>query len=321
MDQDLKTPIAKAAAANALLVEVHRGDMMESRHRASYAVVDSDGKVVLQSGDIEQPVYPRSAIKPVQALALVESGAADAYGLSDAEIALACASHIGETRHTETVAAWLSRIGCSPSDLECGPHLPYDEAALVALLRAGGEAGAIHNNCSGKHSGFLDRGAPYGRPDQGLHRVRPPGPAAGARHHRDHGRPRSERGPPGDRRLRHPDIGVPLGNIALAMARLADPSDQPEARQAAAARIRRAMAAEPLMVAGKGHFCSRVLAITGERAAVKAGAEGVYCAAMPGLGLGLALKVDDGAARAAEVLLARLLVRLGVLSEDDFLRA
>ncbi|MEM7223510.1 MAG: asparaginase [Pseudomonadota bacterium] len=320
MDQDLKTSAVKAAAANPLLVEVQRGDMVESRHRAAYAVVNSDGKVMLQSGDIERPIYPRSAIKPLQALALVETGAAEAFGLGDAEIALACASHIGEACHTETVAAWLARIGCTPADLECGPHLPYDEAAMVALLRAGGDAGAIHNNCSGKHSGFLTVARHLGVPTKGYINYNHPvqqrvlgilesmtGLDLG-------NAPRAIDG------CSIPTIGVPLGNVALAMARLANPSDQPEHRRAAALRIRKAMAAQPVMVAGTGHFCTRVLQVTGERAAVKAGAEGVYSAAIPELGLGIALKVDDGAARAAEVLLARLLVRLKVLSDADFAR-
>ena len=142
-------------AANPVLVEVTRGDMVESRHRAAFAVADPRGRVVASAGDIERPVYARSAIKALQAIPLVESGAAEAFGLSDAEIALACASHHGEPRHVETVTAWLARIGCSLEDLECGAHPPTHAASHRALMAAGEEPGAVHNNCSGKHAGFL----------------------------------------------------------------------------------------------------------------------------------------------------------------------
>ena len=125
------------ATANPFVVEVTRGGMVESRHRAAVAVVDADGKVVRAWGDVERPVYGRSAIKPLQALPLIESGAADKYNVSVSEIALACASHNGEPRHVELVQAWLSRIGCGVGDLECGGHMPYHEASVEAMIRAG----------------------------------------------------------------------------------------------------------------------------------------------------------------------------------------
>src|SRR5262249_21163566 len=144
-----------AGGANPLVVEVTRGGMVESRHRAAVAVVDADGKVVHAWGDIEQPVYGRSAIKPLQALPLIESGAADRYNVPAAEIALACASHNGEPRHVELVQAWLKRIGCSVDDLECGGHMPYHDPSVEALIRSGTKPNALFNNCSGKHTGFL----------------------------------------------------------------------------------------------------------------------------------------------------------------------
>jgi L-asparaginase II len=304
-------------AADPIMVEVTRGPMVESRHRAAFAVADTNGKVVMHAGDVERPVYPRSAIKPLQALALVETGAADAFALDDAEIALACASHNGEGRHVKTVRAWLDRIGCTTDDLECGAHLPYDEAALVALLRGGESATPAHNNCSGKHAGFLSVARHLDYPTAGYIKIEHPvqqrilgilETLAGC----DLGdAPRAIDG------CGIPTLGIPLGNLALAMARFADPADQPEARQAAVARIRKAVAAEPFMIAGTGRFCTRMMELTGERALVKTGAEGVYCAALPELGLGIALKVEDGAARAAEVIMAQLLVRLKVLDEAD----
>ena len=292
-------------------IEVTRGAMVESRHRVRYAVCDTEGRVLRHGGDPEQAIYPRSAIKPLQSLALVESGAAEAFGLGDAEIALACASHGGEPRHIETVAAWLERIGCGVEDLECGPHLPGHEPSALSLTRRGETPSAIHNNCSGKHSGFLTVARHLGVPTEGYSRYEHPvqqrvlgileslagldlGPA-----------------PRGIDGCGIPVVGMPLGNVALAFARFADPGDQPEARQAACARVCAAMAAEPFMVAGSGRFCSEVMAATAGRVLVKTGAEGVFCAALPDRGLGLAVKAEDGAGRAAECAMAGLLRELG----------
>ncbi len=303
--------------ANPLLVEVTRGPMVESRHRAAFAVADPGGTVVLHTGDIARPVYPRSAIKPLQALALVETGAAEAFELGDAEIALACASHGGEPRHVDTVAAWLARIGCSVDDLECGAHLPSTQLAMLDLIAGGGRPSALHNNCSGKHAGFLNVARHLGYPTAGYISYEHPVQqrVLGILESMT-GRDLGE-APRGIDGCGIPTLGIPLGNLALAMARLAAPDDQPETRQAAAARVRRAMATEPFLVAGTGRFCTKVMEVTGERVLVKTGAEGVYCAALTTLGLGVALKVDDGAGRAAEVLMGRLLLKLDAIGETE----
>ena len=308
---------AEAAPANPVAVEVTRGAMVESRHRAAIAVVGADGAAVLAAGETARPVYARSALKPIQALALVETGAAERFALGDQEIALACGSHRGEPRHVETVLGWLERIGCGADDLACGAHLPLDEAATRALLGEGRSPGAVHNNCSGKHAGFLSVARHLGHATEGYIRYDHPvqqlilgileqmtGLDLG-------GAPRGIDG------CSIPVIGVPLGNLALAMARFADPRDQPDRRQEAAARIRRAMAAEPFMAAGTGSFTTRILEATGDEALIKGGAEGVYLGALPGPGLGIALKVDDGSNRAAQVIMGSLLRRFGVLSEKD----
>lgn len=312
-----REPAAPAeTSANPVLVEVTRGSLVESRHRAALAVVDPSGRVVLSVGEVAQPVYPRSAIKPLQALPLIETGAAEAFGLGDVEIALACASHNAEARHVEAVTAWLGRIGCTAEDLECGPQMPRREAAIRALFEAGGTVTAVHNNCSGKHTGFLSVARHLGQPTRGYIRYEHPV------QQRILGVLESMTGldlgaaPRGIDGCGIPVIAVPLGNLALAMARLADPHDQPEARQAACARIRAAMAAEPFMVAGSDRYCTRAIEATGGRALVKSGAEGVFCGALPELGLGFAVKVDDGAERAAEVLTSRILARFGLLAED-----
>ena len=303
-------------AENPVLVEVTRGEMVESRHRGAFAVVDVEGNIVHSAGDVERDVYPRSAIKPLQALALVESGAADAFGVDDRELALACASHQGETVHVETTRAWLARLGYSNADLECGAHLPYAESAAHAMIRQGQAPQALHNNCSGKHAGFLTVARQLGVSPQGYIKFEHPVQQSvlGILEMMSgldlRGAPRGIDG------CGIPQYALPLGNLALAMARFADPADQPERRQSACARVRKAMAAEPMMVAGTHRFCTDVIVASGGGALVKTGAEGVFCAALPELGLGLALKIDDGATRASQVATGALLRRLGAIDAE-----
>src|ERR1043165_7555117 len=141
--------------SNPVLVEVLRGALVESRHCGSVAVVDADGATVLALGDAARPVYPRSAVKPIQALPLIESGAAEKYSFGDPEIALACASHGGEPAHVEVASRMLGRAGLDSGALECGAHWPSHQPSSQALARSTGAPSALHNNCSGKHSGFL----------------------------------------------------------------------------------------------------------------------------------------------------------------------
>jgi L-asparaginase II len=302
-----------ASTAGPLVIEVTRGDMVESRHRADIAVVDPAGKVVRAWGDIEPPVYGRSAIKPLQALPLIESGAADRFGVSVPEIALACASHNGESRHVELVTAWLARIGCSGADLECGSHAPYQEASVEALIRAGRKPDATYNNCSGKHTGFLSTARHLGESTAGYIRYEHPVQQRILGALEQMTGLRLGEAPRGIDGCGIPVIGIPLGNMALAMARLADPDEPvPPAR-----RILAAMAAEPFLVAGTGRFCTKVMEIVGAKVVLKTGAEGVYTAALPTLGLGVALKVEDGAGRAAEVAMGRVLHELKLLTDDE----
>jgi len=217
-----------------VLVEVTRGPLVESRHRGAIAIVEATGRTVVAIGDVAEAVFPRSAVKPLQALALVESGAADRYGLGPAELALACASHSGEPRHVETARRMLQAAGRTPNDLECGPQSPANRDAADALVKAGVAPGAIHNNCSGKHSGFIcvaaHRGVPvagYVGPDHPVQRQVTAILSAMTDTFLDD-------------RLRGVDgcgipvIGMPLRAMALALARLADPAKLPAARRAAA---------------------------------------------------------------------------------------
>jgi len=302
----------------AMIIEVTRGDMVESRHRAHIAIVDPDGKVVQVWGDIERPVYGRSAIKPLQALPLIESGAADRFRVSVAEIALACASHNGEPRHVELVTAWLARIGCSVADLECGSHAPLHESSVEALIRVGRKPDATYNNCSGKHTGFLATARHLGEPTAGYIRYEHPVQQRILGALEQMTGMRLGNAPRGIDGCGIPVIGIPLANMALAMARLADPDPHvPAARAAAAKRIIAAMASEPFLVAGTGRVCTKVMETVGAKVVLKTGAEGVYTAALPTLGLGVALKVEDGASRAAEVAMGRVLQHLKLLNADE----
>ncbi|MCK6449566.1 MAG: asparaginase [Alphaproteobacteria bacterium] len=301
-----------AAIAAPVLVEVTRGGMVESRHAGTVAVVDAKGKTVLACGDIAQPVYPRSAIKPIQALPLIESGAAERYRLGDAEIALACASHGGEPRHVATVLTWLGRIGCTVDDLECGGHPPSHEASAEALYRGDGVVTPLHNNCSGKHTGFLSLAKHRGWPTRGYINEEHPVQQIVLRALAELGGADLARGARGIDGCGIPVVGMPIERLALAMARFADPGGLPDERVAAIKRIRAAMAKEPFMVAGTGRFCTRVMSTLGAAAMVKTGAEGVYMAALPTLGYGICLKIADGASRASQVALAAVLDRLGI---------
>jgi len=298
---------------NPIEIDVWRGNLIESRHRVHGAVVDAHGGVVLAWGDYEAPIYGRSAIKPLLALLLVESGAAERYQLTDREVALACASHSGEPGHVDAVTAWLGRVGLGVDDLECGPQAPSHEPSMRAMYEAKQVPTRANNNCSGKHSGFLTAAQHLGFPTKGYIQYEHPvqqrlvGVLEQMSGANLTGVPRGVDG------CGIPTIAFPIGNHAFAMAQLADPHHLPDARAAAAHRILAAMCAEPWYVAGTGRFCTKVMEAAGAKAAIKGGAEGVYMGALPEHGLGICLKVADGAGRASEVAMGAVLRHLGVI--------
>lgn len=292
-----------------LLVEVTRGDAVESRHTGAAVVADADGRVLFTAGDAEMPVFPRSAIKPLQALPLIESGAADAFGLDDVELALACASHSGELAHVTPVGSWLGRMGLDASALGCGVHWPSNDNAARALARAGAEPSTLHNNCSGKHTGMLCAC---------LHR----GDDLATYLEFDHSAQRSWisvlgdfasldplRLPRGIDGCSMPTLAVPTTSLARAFARFAMPRGFAEGRQLAVRRIQRAMAAAPFFVAGTDRFCTLAMEATEGALLVKTGAEGLFIGAIPAAGLGFALKISDGATRASQVAMVALVRR------------
>jgi len=298
---------------NPILVEVTRAALVESVHRGSIAIADADGAIRFALGDVETPVYSRSSLKPIQALVLVESGAADAFGLGDEEVALACASHSGEPMHTDRVAAWLQRIGCSEQDLACGPQAPRYQPASDELIRRGDKPTRIHNNCSGKHSGFLTVARHWKAPVEGYVRIDHPVQQAVAT---------SLRTLSGVEELAWgvdgcvaPNFALPLAGFARALAKLAG------GKTPGAERILRSMIAHPELVGGTGRACTLLMRAAAGRAAVKVGAEGVYAGMIPERGLGIALKIDDGAGRASETVIAAILDKLGVLDGRAFLSA
>lgn len=303
--------------ANPVLVEAWRGGHVESFHRGAFAVVDGDGRLVASAGDIDRPVYPRSAVKLLQALPLVESGAAARFGLSDDELALACASHEGEPAHVSAAASMLAKAGLDEGALECGVHWPYSEAAKRALAAAGEQPGVLHNNCSGKHAGLVCLGcllagprerraflAGYVGPEHPV--MREVGAALQAATGCDlRSAPRATDG------CSIPTYGMALRQLSLGFARAATGNGLSPGRAAAARRLRMAVAGAPFMVGGSGRFDTRVMSLFGERVCCKVGAEGMHCAALPGPGLGVAVKMDDGnSARACEVVMAALLAAL-----------
>jgi L-asparaginase II len=301
--------------SNPITVEVLRGGRVESAHRGAGCVSDADGRALFAFGDVDLPIYPRSSVKAFQALALVESGAADPF--SGAELALACASHSGEASHVALAAGMLAKAGASETSLCCGAHWPLGYDAMRALARSGGEPTALHNNCSGKHAGFLCLAAHQGWSLENY--VEPDHPVQEA------GRAAIEAmtGEPLDAQRRGvdgcsiPTYAVSLGGLARGFARFASGQGLAPARAAASAKLRRAVAENPHFVAGTGRFDTEFMQRFGAKAFTKTGAEGVFIAALPEAGLGIAVKADDGAGRAAETMIAALIARFAPFDEAE----
>lgn len=290
------------------LAELRRGGVVESIHRGRYVVCDSDGAVLDWGGDPEVPVWVRSSVKPFQALPLMASDAVEALGLTNEELAIACGSHGGEASHLATVCSILRKAGLPENTLQSGTHPPLHQPAAEALARAGDTPRPIHGNCSGKHAGMLALcvyhgwdTASYCDPDHPVQReilsairdacgleegeVTLGGDGCGA-----------------------PAFAFPLRSLATGFARLPGGS-VPAPFGEAAARVRQAMREHPFMVAGTGRLDTRLM----RKSVVvcKSGAEGVFAAGLPG-GKGIAIKVSDGAGRAAEPAALSLLGRLSV---------
>ncbi|MEC9000769.1 MAG: asparaginase [Actinomycetota bacterium] len=297
-------------ASAPLLVEVTRGNRVESRHEVDVVVVDASGAVVRSWGDPTCPVLPRSAVKPLQALPLVATGAADAFGLGDVELALACASHDGEPAHVAAVESWLDRIGLAVDHLACGAHPPLHQRSAADLAVSGVDPTDAHNNCSGKHAGFLTVCQHLGLPVEGY--LRPDHPLQAA-----HVTPALAEAcrfdlsgqAPGVDGCGIPVWSLPLDRLAAGWVGLGVNASRNVG--GVAARLLAAMRSERFHVAGSTRACTRLIGACTGGTVVKTGAEGVFCAVVSDDGLGLALKVRDGAGRAADAAVEWLLASLG----------
>jgi L-asparaginase II len=291
---------------NPVLVELTRGLRRESAHAGAVAVARANGELVATVGDVEQPIFPRSAIKPLQALPLLETGAADRYGFGTHELAIACASHSGTREHAATVANMLRLVGLDASALGCGTQEPLDSSTSRELVRAGLAPTPLNHNCSGKHAGMLATAAHLGEatedywlPDHPV-QIRILNALEGI----TGGRLGNElRGIDG---CSAPNWAVPLSALAGAFARFVTGKGLSPERWRACRQLAQACWAEPTLVAGPGRLDSLFLRALPGKVLIKSGAEGVHCGAFPALGLGFAIKIDDGAKRAADLVAASL---------------
>jgi len=302
---------------NPTLVEITRGDTVESTHRGAVVAIDSSGATVLSYGDIDTLVFPRSAIKPIQAIPLVESGAAASFELTDEEIALACASHSGEPQHIKVLNQWMGRLGFDASLLECGADLPLGKKAAEQYLRDGGESNSQMHNCSGKHSGMLTLSSHLNVAQEG---------------YSDYHHPSQQQwmavlsqlskvdisSMPWDRDgCGLPAISLPLKSLASAFSAFCSAHTKSDPRHLAMRKIMQVMNAHPELVAGSDRCCSAVMKVK-PNLMVKVGAEGVFIAVDADAGVSVALKADDGSNRAAEVMLGAALRELGVVSHAQY---
>jgi L-asparaginase II len=294
---------------NPVLIELTRGALTESVHGGAVAVVRPDGEIVAAVGDVAASVFPRSAIKPLQAIAFVESGAAERFGLGPEEIALSCGSHSGTPTHVALARSMLGRAGLSAEALACGAHEPLDPATARGMIRSGAAPTPLHHNCSGKHAGMLATAMHKGEPTEGYWRPDHAVQMRIARVLEKLGYCRLGADVCGIDGCSVPNWAMPLSALAQAFARLAIAEGLGAGRAAACRRITQACWAHPDLVAGPGRLDTLVMARLPGRVLVKAGAEGAYCGALPERGLGFAIKIDDGAKRAAEAVVVQLIAR------------
>lgn len=290
------------------LAELWRADLLESLHTGHVAICDESGELIEALGDPDALIYPRSSCKMVQALPLIESGAADAHGLRSEHLALACASHIGAATHTDHVSAWLGDLGLGDDDFRCGPQWPDDADANRHLIKTDASPCQVHNNCSGKHAGFLTLNRHLGGSADYIDPDHPVQAACRDAFERATGMDTPGYGIDG---CSAPNFQTTVQGLAHVMARFACAPDN-----SAEARLRDAMTRHPELVAGEGRACTELMRAMNGKVAIKTGAEGVFVAIVPEKRLGVALKVTDGATRASECAIAAILVRLGVLDAD-----
>lgn len=295
------------------LTEVWRGPFLECVHYGHAVICDDTGQIVDAWGDPDAVVMPRSSAKMIQALPLLESGAAEAFGLTDVQLALACASHNGAALHTDAVSDWLDALGYGENDLLCGPQMPKDRAAFNHLIKTDDKPCQIHNNCSGKHAGFLTLSKHLGGGADYIDTAHPVQTSCLAAFEDVTQETSPGYGIDG---CSAPNYACTMHGMARAMAFFAAARDGADARQSAAVKLWQSMVAYPEHVAGQRRACTELMRATTEPVALKTGAEGYFSAIIPGHKLGVAVKVTDGTIRGANCTIAAILVRLGVLDAN-----
>ncbi|SFQ95354.1 asparaginase [Poseidonocella sedimentorum] len=295
------------------LVEVWRGDFLECVHRGHAVVCDGAGEVVAAWGDPGAVILPRSSVKVFQALPLVASGAADRAGLTDRHLALACASHSGAFIHNRLARSWLRDLGFGPEDLLCGAQSPQDRETRHDLIRHGQSPDPTHHNCSGKHCGFLTLRQHLGAGPDYVDPAHPVQRAVRELFEEVTGAPSPGYGIDG---CAAPNFATTVTGLARGAAWIATAGTRADALSGAGGRLAEAMMAHPELVAGEGRACTALMRAAPGAVLAKTGAEGVYLAALPNAGLGIGLKIEDGATRASECAVAALLARLGALDPE-----
>ena len=300
-----------------LFVEVLRDGTVESRHYGAAVVCDFKGNVVESWGNIERLIFPRSALKPMLAIHLIESGASERYSLSDEELSLACSSHQGELIHQNLVESWLDRLGLTEEHLACGPVLPEDTDSAHKLLASGQTGCRIHHNCSGKHTGFLTTALHLNLSLDDYHLLDHPLQQLSLDILSELADIDLKQYPIGIDGCGLPAPTMPLIQLGRAMARFANPLDLSDMRAQAIYRLHEAITNEPLYIAGHGTVATELNDVTKGAVLAKTGAEGILTAALPDRGLGIAVKIADGSERARSVALLAILDHLDVLSDEE----
>ena len=295
------------------MVELWRGGLLESSHAGHAVICDAKGAVVESWGNPATIIFPRSSCKMVQALPLMESGAFDAAGLTEAHAAFTCASHWGSALHTTMARTWLEGLGMGEADLRCGSHDPTDKVERNRLIKADESPCQYHNYCSGKHSGMLtmtrhlNAGPEYTEVDHPL-QVQIKQAFEEVTDEATSGW--------GVDGCSAPNFATSVAGLARAMGRFAGATGTGDGRDRAMHRLTRAMAAYPELVAGDTACDTELMRAMDGRVTLKGGAEAVHIAIIPELKLGIAVKISDGSYRASDAVIAALLVRLGVLDAD-----
>ncbi|PUB10741.1 asparaginase [Paenisporosarcina sp. OV554] len=298
-----------------VLVKVFRGELVESLHRGHIAVVNANGELLYSVGNQEEVIYARSSMKPLQAIPIVETGAAEYFNFDNADLSLTCASHNGEDQHTVRVQSILGRADLAISDLQCGTHNPRWEETYETLIKTGGQVTPVYNNCSGKHSGMLATAKHMNESTNDYYKLDHPVQKRILEAISDLTEVPKNEIKIGIDGCGVPVHGIPLTNLALGFAKMADPRLLPIKRQEAINKITTAMVTAPEMVGGTDRFCTDFMRILGGRMFGKAGAEGVYCIGDKETGIGIAIKIEDGNGRATSTVAVDVLSQLGFLSE------